>query len=681
MILFSKEKPNGIRQKGFKIMKRYKRLALLSISFMFIIAVLSILKVNALSVEAADFAADTFNYKWKADTLVSGSKQIEKSFYIPQNMSCNNLVVSLKIKPSQTLIKEISSISILVNNTKVYSVTLNKINVSGILTVRIPDYLIYKGKNSIVIKGFLKSTREKCEINNDINWVILDKTSSFSFSYTRNDSTDISNIFDDTYYSSGSDGEVDIALPNNLVEGNYSHISSLSAMIGFMHKNKETDVKIKTLKYSDLHNIKRETIVIGTVEQIKAFNNELLTQKQWEDAERSGYIAIRKIGTKNHFILITSNDTQMETLCRILQIKSSLSQLKGKDYVLNNNKIVSEKKFNTSPTLNSLGYPNTSQIGNGTKEFNYYFTIPANKTLTEKNKVTFVFNYSSLIDYKNAYVTVAISGENLLSKSLAKDRIQDKLEFTIPEKYFNYVGFNISLRFNLRPDVENCTAQSHDNIWIEIDSLKSNFKLELRERTNYSLLNSQGLLQDSNGNVEGSITVDALKNLSLESICQIASYVGKVSQGVNKLDISESKDNVKSGRAIFCLTSSSVIKKVNSNLRIPISDNNQLVNKDLFIQNTTSLGAIELSLNGGELVITANDKNQLNKTIQNYSKVIGFYDTVILEDGKIIDTFGDTKAISRVEVTLKTNYDIILALALLMGASITIFILYLKKVK
>ena len=662
-------------------MKSYKRFVLLTISFIFAITVFSISIVNTLKAQAVNLEADTFSYKWKADTLVSTSAQSEKSFYIPQNMSCNNFVVALKIKQSQTLIKEISSISILINNTKVYSVMLNKIDASGIVTARVPDYLIYKGNNTIAIQGFLKSTREKCEFNNDINWVIVDKDSSFSFNYTRKDSNDISNIFDDTYYSNGSKEEVDIALPDNLTQDNYSQISSLSAMLGYMHKNKDTDLNIKTLKYSDLKDIKRETIVIGTAEQIKAFNSGLLPQKAWEEAEKSGYIAIRKIGARNHFILITSNEGQLETLCRMLQAKSSLLQLKGKDYVLNNNKIVNQEKFNTRPTLSSLGYENASQIGNGTKEFKYYFTIPAKKTLTENNKFTFVFNYSSLIDYKNGYVTVAINGENFMSKSLVKGSVQDKLEFTVPEKYFNYVGFNISLRFNLKPDVENCTAQSYGNIWIEIDSSKSSFNLELKDRTKYSLLNSQGLLQDSNGNVDGSITVDDFNNLSLDSLCQIASYLGRVSQGVNKLNINEPKDNAKAGGAIFCLTSSSVIKKVNSNLRIPISDNNQLVNKDLFIQNTPSLGAIELSLKGGEFVITANDKNQLNKTIENYSKAIGSYDTVLLKDGKIIDTFGDTKAIPRVEVALKTNYEIILALLLLLSASITIFILYLKKVK
>lgn len=680
MIAFSKEKPNGTRQKGFNIMKRYKGLGLSSIAFVFVAAFIFMGFVNTLKVQAVNLETDTFSCKWKTDTLVSTSKQSDKRFYIPQNMSCNNFVVSLKIKPSKTLIKEISSISILLNNTMVYSVMLNKIDASGMVTVGVPDYLIYKGENTIAVRGFLKSTREKCEFNNDINWVIVDKTSSFSFNYTRKDSIDISNIFEDTYYSNGLKGEVDIVLPDNFAGRNYSQISSVSALVGFMHKNKETAVSIKTLKYSELKDSKREAIVIGTAEQIKAFNSGLLSQKEWEEAEKSGYIAIRKIGARNHFILITSNEGQIETLCRLLQAKSSLLQLKGKDYVLNNKELVTQEKFNTRPTLSSLGYENASQIGNGTKEFNYYFTIPAKKTLTENNKFTFVFNYSSLIDYKNGYVTVAINGENFMSKSLVKGSVQDKLEFTVPEKYFNYAGFNISLRFNLKPNVENCTAQSHDDIWVAIDSNKSSFKLELKDRTKYSLLNSQGLLQDSNGNVDGNITVDDFNNLSLDSICQMTSYMGKISHGVNKLNINEAKDNAKAG-AVFCLTSSSVIRKINSNLKIPVSDNNQLVNKDLFIQNTPSLGAIELSLKGDELVIIANDKHQLNKTIDNYSKAIGDYDTAILKDGKIIDTFGDTKEIPRVAVTLKTNYEIILALLLLLSASITIFILYLKKVK
>jgi hypothetical protein len=658
-------------------MKRYKRNLLLFISFIFIFTMLFIR-----STKAEDINTNVYRYEWKDDSLVSGSNQIGKTFYVPENMNCYNFIISLKIKQSPTLIKDISSILILINNTKVYSIIMDKIDANGIVTVKVPDYLIYKGGNSIVVKVFLKSTAEKCEINNDVNWVVVEKTSSFSFNYSRTDSADISDIFDDTYYFNGSKGEVNITLPDDLTGSNYSQISSISALLGFMHKNKETDVSIRNFKFSELNSVNKETVVIGTIDQIKAFNKDLLKDEEWRNAEESGYIAIRKIGMKNHFIVIVSNEAQLETLCRILAHKSSLSQIKGKDYVLNKDKIVNESEFNINPSLNSLGYENSSQAGNGTKEFSYYFTIPSKKTLTIDNKLTFVYNYSSLIDYDNGYLTVAINGENLISKKFVKDKLQDKIEVTIPEKYFDYTGFNISLKFNLKLEVEKCTDQSYEDVWVTIDSINSNFKLELKDRTKYSLFNSQGLLQNSNGYVDGNIEVDSFNNLLIDSICQISSYLGRVSQGVNKLYINESKDNKTPSGAIFSLTASPIIKTVNDNLRIPISDNGEFVSKDLFTQNTPSLGAIEVTLNGDKLVITASDKDQLNNTIQKYSAVTSSKDTVILKDGKIIDYFGEVKVPTDKKLgAIKTNYEIILALVVLLGASISIFILYYIKVK
>lgn len=676
-MLFLKEKQNGIKQKGFKIMKNCKRIFLLLLSYMFIFTMFF-----ANNIKAENMQPNTYSYEWKDDSLVIGSNPIEKTFYIPQNMSCSNFVISLKIKQSPTLIKDISSILILVNNTKVYSSMMDKINDNGILTVSVPDYLIYKGGNTIAVKGFLKSTREKCEINNDVNWFVIEKTSAFSFNYSRSDSTDISGIFDDTYYSDGSNGDVCITLPDTLINNNYSQVSSISALIGFIHKSKEAGVNIKTFKYSELNNIDKETIVIGTVDQIKACNKGLLTDEEWKNAKENGYIALRKIGMKNHFIVITSNESQLETLCRILQNKLSLSQIKGKDYILDKNKVVNENEYNINPTLNELGYENSSQEGNGTKEFDYYFSIPSKKTLTTKNKIMFAYNYSSLVDYNTGYVTVAVNGENLMSKNFAKDKVQDKLEITIPEKYFEYTGFNISLKFNLKPNVENCTAQSYDDAWVTIDSINSNFKLELKDRTKYSLLNSQGLLQDSNGYVDGNITVDSYKNLQIDSICQMSSYFGKVSQGVNKLFINEPNDNTNSSSCILSLITSPIIKTVNNGLRIPVSNKDELVNKNLFIQNTTSIGAIEITSNGNKLVIMGSDKDQLNNTIKKYSEASSSKDTAILKDGNIIDYFGEVKVSKNNTLgAISRNYNIILGLVVLLSAIIFNFILYYKKVK
>jgi hypothetical protein len=676
-MLFLKEKQNGIKQKGFKTMKRYKRSLLLSAAFMLIFTMVFIGNVKA-----EEINTNTYSYEWKADSLVIGRSQVEKSFYVPQNMKPYNFVISLKLRPSPTLVKELSSLSILVNNNKAYSIMLDKLDHSGILNVKVPDYFIYKGGNSIVVKGFLKSTRDKCEINDEVNWVTVEKTSSFSFNYSRTDSTAISGIFDGTYYCDGVKGEVGITLPDTLSASNYSQISSLSALIGFIHKNRETEVNIRTFRYSQLDKVDKETIVTGTAEQIKTFNKALLTEEQWKKAEESGYIAIRKIGIKNHFIVIASKEEELERFCRILENKSSLSQIEGKDYVLDNDKIVSEKEFDRNFSLHALGYGNASQAGSGTKEFNYYFTIPAKKTLTANSKIAFVYNYSSLADYNKGYVTAAVNSENLMSKNLAKDKVQDEIELTIREKDFDSTGFNISLKFNLRPEAENCTAQGYDDIWVAIDSLKSNFKLELQDRTKYSLLNSQGLLQALNGKLEGSIAVDSYNNLSPDSISKISSYLGKVSQGVNMLLIKESEDNANTSGAIIGLTDSPLIKTVKDKLRIPISDTGEFVNKDLFIQNTPSLGAIGLTLRDQRLVIAASDKTQLNSTIQNYLEAVSSKDIVILKDGKIIASFGEEPVTEgKASETIKRNYNMVYGLMVLLGASICIFILYYKKVK
>lgn len=149
-------------------------------------------------------------------------------------MKVYDFVISLKIKQSPTLVEDLSSISILVNNTMVDSITMDKLSSDGILTTKVSSHLFHDGMNSIAIKGFLKSTRERCEINDEINWVIIEKDSSLSFKYSRVDSKHIKDIFDSTYYSNGLIGETNMVLPDDL------KVTSMSALVAFVHKDKPT---------------------------------------------------------------------------------------------------------------------------------------------------------------------------------------------------------------------------------------------------------------------------------------------------------------------------------------------------------------------------------------------------------------------------------------------------------
>lgn len=657
---FLNEKPNGIKQKGFEKMKRIKRIFAIYIIFIMIAMILPIYNISASPIKY-----NSYRYKWENDDLIQGTSQIGKNFYITENMQAFNMNLFLKLKPSPTLIGDLSSISVLINDTVVHSVMIKDLDINGGLKLEVPEHLIYKGDNTLTIRGFLKSTREKCEINPDINWVIIEKGSLYSFDYDRVEGAEISNIFEDTYYSNGIKGEVNIAIPDKLIESNYSQIASISALIGSIHKNKEIDTNIKLIDYSKLNLLDKEAILIGTADQVKAFNKDLLTDKAWGLAKENGYIAIRKIGDINHFILIASNEEQLEILNKVLQNKSSRKQIKNKDYVLDKNKIVQVRDFNKMPLLSDLGYESSSQIGRGIKEFNYYFTIPANKTLTPANKLSFTYNHSALSEADNGYVTVEINGENILSKDLSGQLTEDRIEFTIPDKYFKYTGFNIALKFNLKPKVENCASETFKNVWVGVDSLNSKFNLDIEDREEYSLLNSYGTLQDENGYLDGNIMVDSYDMISLDDISKIALYLGRVSQGVNKLRVMSQDDTGEDRGAVFSL-------------------NTNPIPQELFIQNTKLLGFISISPDNRRLLISGTDAGQLGKAISKYQDVISPNKSVVLQDGEVIDYFNDIVTNDHVIEEAEgfiIETDIMLALAVMLGFVVIAFIIYYRKIK
>lgn len=659
------------------MMKTIKKYLYLTI---FLIIILALSSPSNLNAESSNL--DSYTHLWKEDTLINSFDQLENSFYISDSMEISQFTMHLKVKKSPTLIGDLSSLSVLVNNIPVHSVNIDSLDKDGLLDIHIPKDLIQKGRNTITIKGFLKSTRDRCEFNPDINWLIIEKDSSFSFKSVRKDSKYIRDIFENTYYPDGLRGFVQLAIPEEVNQENYSQMSSISALIGYIHRDKEVNLRIRPMRFSDLENTNRESIVIGSPEQLENFNKDLLTDVEWQSAKENGFIGLRKIGDKSHFFLIVSNKSQLENLVNILQNKSSLSQIHDSSYILDGEKVVNKRDFISKSNFKNLGYETFSQSGSGVKEFSYYLTIPANQTLTEGNKFVFNYNYSSTLQNEDAYVAVEINDRKLLSREIIKDSEKGRIEFSIPKEYFNSIGFNISLKFNLAPEEANCLTDNYEDLWIQMDSESSYYNLQLEDRSEYSLLNAQGLFQDPNGFIDGSINIDNYKNLSFSSICNFSSYLGQMSQGVNRLSLN-SGDKVNNERgAIIGLTSSPLIQSIGDNIQIPTSKKGEFINSDLFVQNTDALGLIGISLDGEKLIITSNNTEQLNMTIQEYENIIGDNRSVILKDGKTIQQFyklemfedpvGESKGI---------DFNIIIAGITLILFTLISFFIYFKKIK
>lgn len=649
---------NGIKQKGFENMKKIK-------IFIYTIILFTLLPVPYTMANPVE--ESTYSHKWEEDELIGGFSQISKTFYIADNMDVSDFNISLKIKPSPTLVGDLSSISVLLNGLEIDSLLIKDLDSSEPLIIKVPATSIHKGQNTLSIKGFLKSTRERCEINPDINWLIIEKDSYFKFDYLRTPGKYLNDIFDSTYYFDGLEGQINIIVADKLAEENYSQISSLSALLGWVNKNKGEDLKIKTLRYSEIEGLAKESIIIGTPDQLKSLDESLFTDKIWEAGAKQGLIALRQIANKRHFIIMTSNNDQLGVLNQTLGKKSSLAQMKTETYILDENKMVKNKEFNTNPSLKELGYETVSQVGNGIKDFNYYFTIPASKTLTDDNKLSFAYNYSSLSDLDEAYVIASINGEKFLTKELSKESTKGTLEFSIPEQYYDYTGFNINLSFNLKPNVENCVTQTFENVWIRIDSDNSRFDLDLKNRQEYTLLSSYGLLQNEDGYLDGNISLDNLNEISLDNISNFSSHIGRLSQGINGLYINPISDDDRNGGVVW---------SIQGNLEVPGGD---------FIQNNKSLGSISISPSNNKLLIKGTNREQLNKTIESYPHVINRDRMLILQDGKVIEY----AKLDESHKDISENYlenrkpqkEIILALMVLLIFTFTVFILYYKKVK
>lgn len=176
--------------------------------------------------------------------------------------------------------------------------------------------------------------------------------------------------------------------------------------------------------------------------------------------------------------------------------------------------------------------------------------------------------------------------------------------------------------------------------------------------------------------------VDSLDDLSIDALCNFSSYLGRVSQGVNKLSLNEIEDSKNFKGAIFGLNSSSLIQNESCNLQIPILENGKYLDPDLFIQNTDTLGLISLSLDSNKLLILGSDVEQLNLAIKDFPNTISPNPTFILKDGEYIDYLNQLDKLEDMEDNTKTiEMDIIIALSVLIAFIIIVFALYYRKVR
>lgn len=583
----------------------------------------------------ASAADQMYRVEWADDVVLYGQEQHVKNFYVPQNTEVKDAELNLDYEISPTLIKEISSISILVNGREVHSQILSNENK---VKLTIDKKLLKKGTNSLAIRTFLKSTKEDCEKNNEINWLVLKNQSNLKVPLKRAQSKAVNDIFENTYQLNETKATVSIVGPEKMSVFNYQQLTNVAAQVGYQNRGKEIKPDIKLYTYDELEEVKNEAIVIGSSEQLQKKFPEAIKSDDLDDYNENGSILLRTVDNNQYFFLVTDTNEQLKLLNQTLSDSQLMKQLDREEYFLKQDNILNDPIDFDSVTLADLGYETNTQQGDTTYTFDYFLSLPGNKKIGKNNQLTFKYSYPAALVEEDANVLVTINGQEQLTKKISKEKDADELTFTIPEQFTDYSRLNLTLTFNLNPKIAKCLWRQDYKGWVKMDAEESQLLLDIKNRADYSLATSHGLAEDEHGILNEELHIDSFKHIEMASIIKLAQYFGEMSQGVKKFSVVESSEDeaARSAKMIVGLNQSHLVKDLNEHLQLPISKDNYFKHDDLFIQSHSALAAIQLTNNHEQLVISSNDKKQLNTAIEQYVSMQSLDQAVVIQHNDMI---------------------------------------------
>lgn len=405
-------------------------------------------------------------------------------FSIPLGMTLGSGTLNLRVTSSDTLIDELSAISVDINGNRIDTVPINSIgtNGNGWWVLEIPaEYLKVGATNELSLTTAHRSIEGDCaDIDNPSNWVGIEASSFFDVqvvSYPKFTLSNVFNVFYDSVLAGGTlSGEFVLAQgsENTLL---YDGALTLASAAG-TYKTDANNINFCS-RTGISEEVSSHSIFLGWEDDWAS----LFPDRQLHELTMGqGYLEAG--GTSDapgvsQLLISGADDEGFARAVALAATPTYFKQLSGTSTTVTSD-VSESKQLELSEdgvySFEDLGFDTVSLAGAFHQTASFTITQPNNVQCGPSSTITIKFNHSKALQADRSLLTVKINDVEIDSIQLSDSNATDgSITVTIPEEARNKTTIRVTVDvYNYIGKID-CSKDYYDVAWTVIESTSSVF--------------------------------------------------------------------------------------------------------------------------------------------------------------------------------------------------------------
>lgn len=529
------------------------------------------------------------NYKFQKDINMTGVIGTSSTYFnIEKNWDVEDVKLYLDFSKSQIINGDVSSLTVLLNDTPVKSIKLNgPDNYKEVLEAEFPKDYLREGYNEVKVKAYKTISERICQDDaNTANWIVLHKESYISVKYKNKPTDTMLREYPYPYISMEEANKLDttIVVSDNANMGPLTGAFTISS--GFGQAIRYNNIKFNVKIFSEVNDKSKDNLIyIGTPEDTPDEIMNLLSEEEKGLLNSSAVIKqMKSIYNENKKILliIGKKDENIIKACKLLINDGLVKQLSNSTVTVDSdtkvNTNLQEKDLNNL-TLKDLGYSDVLLEGPFSQESNFSINIPKSKVVQNGAKVIINLRYSKNLDFGRSMATIYINDKPIGSKRLDEAYADnDSIEVLIPSDVREENLYDVKVALNLIVKDLPCSTRETNSPWGFI--LNSSY-LELPTKENNKLefkYYPYPFVKNNSFNDLALVIPDKLNSKYLTWGANIIAYMGQdIKSNIGELTVLKAKEfnNSNKNKNLIIMgtpESNAIIRELNNDLNIKFNN-------------------------------------------------------------------------------------------------------------
>lgn len=494
----------------------------------------------------------------------------------------NNAYLELIFSQSQIKNYKNSTLTVVVNNSPVYSTLLYDKGVNKErINIPIPLDKLEKGFNEIKIKVYHRITDEPCaDIINPGNWVVFHKDSYVHIEFMEKEDSIKLKDYPYPYLKENDNSPINnmIVIPDNFSNGEVNAAMIVAANFGQRFPYSKLNINIS--KFSEATNKNKSNIIyIGSKDNTPQEILQLVSNEEIISISNKALIKEVKSPYNSDYklLLILSNDEKsILKAVKALSSDNMISQMNKPYQFIPNKLVMNEEELPESEYiyLEDLGYSNVKLEGIFYQKATFGVNVPKNWIIKEGSLLHIDMRYSEVLNFDRSVLTVYLNDVPIGSKKLySKNANKDVFEIEIPKEVRNEDYYDLKIVFYLELNSQECNYRRDSNSWAYISN--QSYLYLPHEKRNDSFFENYEIPFIINKKFNDLLVVvpENLSSYEMSIAGSIASALGRNVNSLENIEVTSSNEPIEKLKAknliiIGTPNNNNLIKKINNQLYI-----------------------------------------------------------------------------------------------------------------